>query len=170
MWIFTDAWYYYSYHESLSKASLFKPVATYSSLYGFNHYIFLLTSLIIKPNLNNFLCEFKESMTVSDQFPCGLRVLVVDDDASCLIILEKMLLRLMYQGNGPNGPSLSSKSSLKFLPFCSYHLLPSRRRFNPLERKKRLFRSGLERCSYAWYERLQTPPASRSRDGSSCHQ
>ncbi|KAF2598480.1 hypothetical protein F2Q68_00011159 [Brassica cretica] len=97
MWIFTDAWYYYSYHESLSKASLFKPVATYSSLYGFNHYIFLLTSLIIKPNLNNFLCEFKESMTISDQFPCGLRVLVVDDDASCLIILEKMLLRLMYQ-------------------------------------------------------------------------
>ncbi|CDY64566.1 BnaC02g47700D [Brassica napus] len=36
-------------------------------------------------------------MTISDQFPCGLRVLVVDDDASCLIILEKMLLRLMYQ-------------------------------------------------------------------------
>lgn len=36
-------------------------------------------------------------MTISDQFPCGLRVLVVDDDTSCLIILEKMLLRLMYQ-------------------------------------------------------------------------
>ncbi|CAH8324500.1 unnamed protein product [Eruca vesicaria subsp. sativa] len=36
-------------------------------------------------------------MTSSDQFPCGLRVLVVDDDTSCLIILEKMLLRLMYQ-------------------------------------------------------------------------
>ncbi|KAJ0238035.1 Two-component response regulator ARR14 [Hirschfeldia incana] len=36
-------------------------------------------------------------MTNSDQFPCGLRVLVVDDDTSCLIILEKMLLRLMYQ-------------------------------------------------------------------------
>ncbi|KAF8117055.1 hypothetical protein N665_0012s0067 [Sinapis alba] len=36
-------------------------------------------------------------MSISDQFPCGLRVLVVDDDTSCLIILEKMLLRLMYQ-------------------------------------------------------------------------
>ncbi|XP_010553618.1 PREDICTED: two-component response regulator ARR14 isoform X2 [Tarenaya hassleriana] len=34
---------------------------------------------------------------VSDQFPAGLRVLVVDDDASCLKILEKMLRRLMYQ-------------------------------------------------------------------------
>ncbi|CAH2045843.1 unnamed protein product, partial [Thlaspi arvense] len=36
-------------------------------------------------------------MTISDHFPSGLRVLVVDDDTSCLIILEKMLLRLMYQ-------------------------------------------------------------------------
>ncbi|ESQ33138.1 hypothetical protein EUTSA_v10004402mg [Eutrema salsugineum] len=36
-------------------------------------------------------------MTISDQFPSGLRVLVVDDDTSCLRILEQMLLRLMYQ-------------------------------------------------------------------------
>ncbi|KFK33401.1 hypothetical protein AALP_AA5G008000 [Arabis alpina] len=36
-------------------------------------------------------------MAICDQFPYGLRVLVVDDDTSCLIILEKMLLRLMYQ-------------------------------------------------------------------------
>ena len=122
-------------------------------------------------HLNNSLCEFKESMTISDQFPCGLRVLVVDDDASCLIILEKMLLRLMYQGDCPISLfKIFSKVPSFLLCFCSYHLLPSRRRFNPLERKKRLFRSGLERCSYAWYERLQTPPASRSRDGSSCHQ
>ncbi|CAA7043710.1 unnamed protein product [Microthlaspi erraticum] len=34
---------------------------------------------------------------IRDQFPSGLRILVVDDDASCLIILQKMLLRLMYQ-------------------------------------------------------------------------
>ncbi|KAL1201104.1 Two-component response regulator ARR14 [Cardamine amara subsp. amara] len=34
---------------------------------------------------------------INDQFPNGLRVLVVDDDTSCLFILEKMLLRLMYQ-------------------------------------------------------------------------
>ncbi|XP_023638473.1 two-component response regulator ARR14 isoform X1 [Capsella rubella] len=36
-------------------------------------------------------------MAISDQFPTGLRILVVDDDTSCLFILEKMLLRLMYQ-------------------------------------------------------------------------
>jgi len=37
-------------------------------------------------------------MPINDQFPSGLRILVVDDDTSCLFILEKMLLRLMYQG------------------------------------------------------------------------
>lgn len=37
-------------------------------------------------------------MAINDQFPSGLRILVVDDDTSCLFILEKMLLRLMYQG------------------------------------------------------------------------
>ncbi|CAA0353770.1 unnamed protein product [Arabidopsis thaliana] len=36
-------------------------------------------------------------MAINDQFPSGLRILVVDDDTSCLFILEKMLLRLMYQ-------------------------------------------------------------------------
>ncbi|XP_010502166.1 PREDICTED: two-component response regulator ARR14-like isoform X2 [Camelina sativa] len=36
-------------------------------------------------------------MAINDQFPNGLRILVVDDDTSCLFILEKMLLRLMYQ-------------------------------------------------------------------------
>ncbi|KAI3976474.1 hypothetical protein MKX01_008332 [Papaver californicum] len=33
---------------------------------------------------------------VSDQFPVGLRVLVVDDDTTCLRILEQMLRRCMY--------------------------------------------------------------------------
>lgn len=37
-------------------------------------------------------------MAINDQFPSGLRILVVDDDTSCLFILEKMLLRLMYRG------------------------------------------------------------------------
>ncbi|CAH8266450.1 unnamed protein product [Arabidopsis lyrata] len=36
-------------------------------------------------------------MAINDQFPSGLRILLVDDDTSCLFILEKMLLRLMYQ-------------------------------------------------------------------------
>ncbi|XP_016481338.1 two-component response regulator ARR1 isoform X2 [Nicotiana tabacum] len=35
--------------------------------------------------------------TVSDQFPVGLRVLVVDDDPTCLRILEKMLRNCHYQ-------------------------------------------------------------------------
>ncbi|KAE9453261.1 hypothetical protein C3L33_14846, partial [Rhododendron williamsianum] len=34
---------------------------------------------------------------VSDQFPVGLRVLVVDDDPTCLMILEKMLRNCLYQ-------------------------------------------------------------------------
>ncbi len=35
---------------------------------------------------------------VSDQFPAGLRVLVVDDDITCLRILEQMLRRCLYLG------------------------------------------------------------------------
>ncbi|XP_058076260.1 two-component response regulator ARR2-like isoform X2 [Magnolia sinica] len=34
---------------------------------------------------------------VSDQFPAGLRVLVVDDDPTCLRILEKMLRTCLYE-------------------------------------------------------------------------
>ncbi|XP_076940031.1 two-component response regulator ARR2-like [Bidens hawaiensis] len=34
---------------------------------------------------------------VSDQFPAGLRVLVVDDDSTCLMILEKMLRHCSYE-------------------------------------------------------------------------
>ncbi|MCI01117.1 two-component response regulator ARR1-like [Trifolium medium] len=34
----------------------------------------------------------------SDQFPAGLRVLVVDDDPTCLMILEKMLRTCLYEG------------------------------------------------------------------------
>lgn len=39
------------------------------------------------------------SVVVSDQFPAGLRVLVVDDDPTCLRILEKMLRTCLYEGN-----------------------------------------------------------------------
>ncbi|KAJ6356562.1 hypothetical protein OIU78_004619 [Salix suchowensis] len=35
-------------------------------------------------------------VTVSNQFPVGLRVLVVDDDITCLRLLEKMLCRCLY--------------------------------------------------------------------------
>jgi two-component response regulator (ARR-B family) len=34
----------------------------------------------------------------SEQFPAGLRVLVVDDDITCLRLLEKMLCRCLYNG------------------------------------------------------------------------
>ncbi|KAL2338984.1 hypothetical protein Fmac_013430 [Flemingia macrophylla] len=37
------------------------------------------------------------SAAVSDQFPAGLRVLVVDDDPTCLMILEKMLRTCLYE-------------------------------------------------------------------------
>ncbi|KAK7848276.1 two-component response regulator arr2, partial [Quercus suber] len=38
-----------------------------------------------------------ELVVISDQFPVGLRVLVVDDDVTCLRILEQMLRRCRYQ-------------------------------------------------------------------------
>ncbi|KAE8716651.1 Two-component response regulator ARR1 [Hibiscus syriacus] len=40
-------------------------------------------------------CKGEEVM-ISDQFPAGLRVLVVDDDITCLRILEQMLCRCLY--------------------------------------------------------------------------
>lgn len=38
------------------------------------------------------------AMAVSEQFPVGLKVLVVDDDIPCLKILEQMLRKCMYSG------------------------------------------------------------------------
>lgn len=35
---------------------------------------------------------------VSGQFPAGLRVLVVDDDITCLKVLERMLHVCLYEG------------------------------------------------------------------------
>lgn len=43
-------------------------------------------------------CSWKAGDVVSDQFPAGLRVLVVDDDPTCLRIMEKMLKTCQYQG------------------------------------------------------------------------
>ncbi|KAI5581029.1 hypothetical protein BDE02_08G193300 [Populus trichocarpa] len=40
---------------------------------------------------------WKASDGASDQFPAGLRVLVVDDDPTCLVILEKMLRTCRYE-------------------------------------------------------------------------
>lgn len=42
--------------------------------------------------------SWKSGDGVSDQFPAGLRVLVVDDDPTCLRILEKMLKKCLYEG------------------------------------------------------------------------
>ncbi|KAE8038053.1 hypothetical protein FH972_010599 [Carpinus fangiana] len=40
---------------------------------------------------------WKAADVVPDQFPAGLRVLVVDDDPTCLVILEKMLRTCLYE-------------------------------------------------------------------------
>ncbi|KAK4477812.1 hypothetical protein RD792_017075 [Penstemon davidsonii] len=48
----------------------------------------------------NFTCSsssWKSNDKASDQFPAGLRVLVVDDDPTCLRILEKMLRNFLYE-------------------------------------------------------------------------
>lgn len=36
-----------------------------------------------------------------DEFPVGMRVLVVDDDPICLMVLERMLHRCSYRGMPP---------------------------------------------------------------------
>ncbi|KAE9599234.1 hypothetical protein Lal_00044177 [Lupinus albus] len=41
--------------------------------------------------------SFKSSDAVSDKFPAGLRVLVVDDDPTCLMILDRMLRACLYE-------------------------------------------------------------------------
>ncbi|PIN19242.1 hypothetical protein CDL12_08095 [Handroanthus impetiginosus] len=53
----------------------------------------------------------KSSDGVSDQFPAGLRVLVVDDDPTCLRILEKMLKNCRYEVTTCNRAEIA----LKFL-------------------------------------------------------
>lgn len=50
-------------------------------------------------SLTTSTASWKSSEAVSDQFPAGLRVLVVDDDPTCLRILEKMLRNCRYEGN-----------------------------------------------------------------------
>ncbi|KAA8532483.1 hypothetical protein F0562_032517 [Nyssa sinensis] len=45
---------------------------------------------------SSYVTSCKADIVVSDQFPAGLRVLVVDDDVTCLRILEKMLRRCLY--------------------------------------------------------------------------
>lgn len=39
-----------------------------------------------------------------DKFPAGLRVLVVDDDPLCLKVVEHMLKRCKYAGEGQTAP------------------------------------------------------------------
>ncbi|KAM0024419.1 putative response regulator and transcription factor RR-A-type family [Helianthus debilis subsp. tardiflorus] len=46
---------------------------------------------------NNAQCKSAASGSLPDSFPDGLRVLVVDDDQTCLMILEKMLKKCNYE-------------------------------------------------------------------------
>ncbi|KAJ0777851.1 putative response regulator and transcription factor RR-A-type family [Helianthus annuus] len=46
---------------------------------------------------NNVQCKSAASGSLPDSFPDGLRVLVVDDDQTCLMILEKMLKKCNYE-------------------------------------------------------------------------
>ncbi|KAL9161269.1 hypothetical protein ABFS82_07G009800 [Erythranthe guttata] len=55
--------------------------------------------------------SLKSGDGVSDMFPAGLRVLVVDDDPTCLRILEKMLKNCLYEVTTCNRAELA----LKFL-------------------------------------------------------
>ncbi|KAK4425920.1 Two-component response regulator ARR2 [Sesamum alatum] len=55
--------------------------------------------------------SWKSADGVPDQFPAGLRVLVVDDDPTCLRILEKMLKNCLYEVTTCN----RAEVALKFL-------------------------------------------------------
>ena len=35
---------------------------------------------------------------VVGEFPAGLKILIVDDDRTCLLVLERMLQKLLYKG------------------------------------------------------------------------
>ncbi|XP_010268091.1 PREDICTED: two-component response regulator ARR2-like isoform X2 [Nelumbo nucifera] len=48
-------------------------------------------------SLANSILTKKAADAISDQFPAGLRVLVVDDDPTCLRILDKMLRNCLYE-------------------------------------------------------------------------
>lgn len=60
---------------------------------------------------------WKAGDVVPDQFPAGLRVLVVDDDPTCLMILEKMLRTCLYEGIVE---LLEKKASSFYLGFFSF--------------------------------------------------
>ncbi|KAK8998822.1 hypothetical protein V6N11_070007 [Hibiscus sabdariffa] len=47
--------------------------------------------------ITNSSDAWKPADAATDQFPAGLRVLVVDDDPTCLMILEKMLRTCLYE-------------------------------------------------------------------------
>lgn len=44
------------------------------------------------------VCKAEAAAVVPEQFPVGLRVLVVDDDLLCLRIIEQMLRKCKYNG------------------------------------------------------------------------
>ncbi|KAL0376393.1 UNVERIFIED_CONTAM: Two-component response regulator ORR21 [Sesamum calycinum] len=58
----------------------------------------------VKPvSFTSSSASWKSADGVSDQFPAGLRVLVVDDDPTCLRILEKMLKNCLYYMQSSRG-------------------------------------------------------------------
>lgn len=68
---------------------------------------FLWSSMVSMSN-DGATCK-SEATVVTDHFPVGLRVLVVDDDVVCLRIIEQMLRRCNYSG------VFSSTTSFQFL-------------------------------------------------------
>jgi hypothetical protein len=47
-----------------------------------------------------------------DQFPVGMKVLVVDDDPTCLAVLNRMLVQCRYDGEPAAFAPISSLPSL----------------------------------------------------------
>jgi hypothetical protein len=54
-----------------------------------------------------------------DQFPVGMKVLVVDDDPTCLAVLNRMLVQCRYDGERAAFAPISSLPPPPLLRWCA---------------------------------------------------
>lgn len=65
------------------------------AVFSFFFFLFLCVKNL---QLKMTVVERRERTGSRDQFPVGMRVLAVDDDPTCLKVLESLLLRCQYHG------------------------------------------------------------------------
>lgn len=75
--------------------------------------------MMAKNQRGSLVGEHGDKDGFSDRFPVGMRVLAVDDDQTCLKVLEKMLMQCRYHG------SLILLMMLVILNYCMFSWLCS---------------------------------------------